>query len=308
MQLKDQQFQEDIMNKPLSLVTGAAGFIGSNLTDYLVRQGHQVVCVDNESADNEKFHWNDTTINVSADITDYKSMKNVFTGVDYVFHLAAESRLQPAINNPIQAVQRNCVGTTVMLQCAREAGVKRFIYSSTSSGYGNNPYPNVETQPDDSLNPYSASKVAAEKFCKMYTDLYGLETVILRYFNVFGNRSPSKGQYAPVIGIFQRQRDAGEPLTIVGDGSQRRDFVHVEDVARANYLASFMPLKGCAGQVFNVGSGTCYTIKQIADSISDNQVYIPKRDGEMDTTFADITKIGEVIGWKPEIDVLDWIK
>ena len=296
------------MNKPLSLVTGAAGFIGSNLTDYLVRQGHQVVCVDNESADNEKFHWNDTTINVSADITDYKSMKNVFTGVDYVFHLAAESRLQPAINNPIQAVQRNCVGTTVMLQCAREAGVKRFIYSSTSSGYGNNPYPNVETQPDDSLNPYSASKVAAEKFCKMYTDLYGLETVILRYFNVFGNRSPSKGQYAPVIGIFQRQRDAGEPLTIVGDGSQRRDFVHVEDVARANYLASFMPLKGCAGQVFNVGSGTCYTIKQIADSISDNQVYIPKRDGEMDTTFADITKIGEVIGWKPEIDVLDWIK
>ena len=308
MQLKDQQFQEDIMNKPLSLVTGAAGFIGSNLTDYLVRQGHQVVCVDNESADNEKFHWNDTTINVSADITDYKSMKNVFTGVDYVFHLAAESRLQPAINNPIQAVQRNCVGTTVMLQCAREAGVKRFIYSSTSSGYGNNPYPNVETQPDDSLNPYSASKVAAEKFCKMYTDLYGLETVILRYFNVFGNRSPAKGQYAPVIGIFQRQRDAGEPLTIVGDGSQRRDFVHVEDVARANYLASFMSLKGCAGQVFNVGSGTCYTIKQIADSISDNQVYIPKRDGEMDTTFADITKIGEVIGWKPEIDVLDWIK
>jgi UDP-glucose 4-epimerase len=296
------------MNKPLSLVTGAAGFIGSNLTDYLVRQGHQVVCVDNESADNEKFHWNDTTINVSADITDYKSMKNVFTGVDYVFHLAAESRLQPAINNPIQAVQRNCVGTTVMLQCAREAGVKRFIYSSTSSGYGNNPYPNVETQPDDSLNPYSASKVAAEKFCKMYTDLYGLETVILRYFNVFGNRSPAKGQYAPVIGIFQRQRDAGEPLTIVGDGSQRRDFVHVEDVARANYLASFMPLKGCAGQVFNVGSGTCYTIKQIADSISDNQVYIPKRGGEMDTTFADITKIGEVIGWKPEIDVLEWIK
>jgi len=296
------------MNKPLSLVTGAAGFIGSNLTDYLVRQGHQVVCVDNESADNEKFHWNDTTINVSADITDYKSMKNVFTGVDYVFHLAAESRLQPAINNPIQAVQRNCVGTTVMLQCAREAGVKRFIYSSTSSGYGNNPYPNVETQPDDSLNPYSASKVAAEKFCKMYTDLYGLETVILRYFNVFGSRSPAKGQYAPVIGIFQRQRDAGEPLTIVGDGSQRRDFVHVEDVARANYLASFMPLKGCAGQVFNVGSGNCYTIKQIADSISDNQVYIPKRGGEMDTTFADITKIGEVIGWKPEIDVLEWLK
>ena len=298
------------MSNCVSLVTGAAGFIGSNLVDYLLERGHTVVCVDNVSADNDKFHWkheSGMSINVKGDITDYKFMKNVFAGVDYVFHLAAESRLQPAIENPIRAVTKNCVGTTVMLQCAREVGVKRFIYSSTSSGYGNNPYPNVETQPDDSLNPYSASKVAAEKFCKMYTDLYGLETVILRYFNVFGDRSPTKGQYAPVIGIFQRQRDAGEPLTIVGDGSQRRDFVHVEDVARANYLAAIMPLRGHVGEVFNVGSGTCYTIQQIADAISYNQTYIDKRSGEMDTTFADITKIGKVIGWKPEIDVLEWL-
>ena len=303
------------MSKPLSLVTGAAGFIGSNLTDYLLSQDHQVICVDNESADNEKFHWNGETINVSGDITDYKFMKNVFNKVDYVFHLAAESRLQPAIHNPIQAVHKNCVGTTTMLQCAREAGVKRFVYSSTSSGYGNNPYPNDETQPDDCLNPYSASKVAGEKFCKMYYNLYGLETVVLRYFNVFGQRSPTKGQYAPVIGIFRRQRDAGEPLTLVGDGSQRRDFVHVEDVARANYLASMLPLKNMAkfnghdytGEVFNVGSGKNYSFKEIADAISDNQINIPKREGEMDTTLADISKIGKVIGWQPKIDVLDWV-
>ena len=298
-------------NKTLSLVTGAAGFIGSNLVDYLIKQGHQVICVDNESADNEKFHWNGTTMNVSGDITDYKFMTNVFTNVDYVFHLAAESRLQPAIQNPIGAVEKNCVGTTVMLQCAREAGVKRFIYSSTSSGYGNNPWPNTEDQPDDCLNPYSASKVAGEKFCKMYYKLYGLETVVLRYFNVFGQRSPTRGQYAPVIGIFRRQNEAGEPLTIVGDGSQKRDFVHVEDVARANYLASLMPLQrwghDYTGDVFNVGSGKNYSIKQIADCISDNQVYIPKRDGEMETTLADISKIGSVIGWQPEIDVLEWI-
>jgi len=294
----------------VSLVTGAAGFIGSNLVDYLLDQGHTVISVDNESANNEKFHWrheDGMLLNVKGDITNYKSMKNVFRGVEYVFHLAAESRLQSAIENPIQAVEKNCVGTTVMLQCAREVGAKRFVYSSTSSGYGNNPYPNVETQPDDCLNPYSASKIAGEKFCKMYTDLYGLETVVLRYFNVFGQRSPRKGQYAPVIGIFQRQNEDGSPLTIVGDGSQRRDFVHVDDVARANYLASIMPLNGHEGEVFNVGTGSAYSIQQIADAISDNQVYIDKRTGEMETTFADITKIGEVIGWKPEVDVLDWI-
>ena len=299
------------INKTLSLVTGAAGFIGSNLVDYLLKQDHQVICVDNESADNEKFHWNGTTMNVSGDITDYKFMTNVFNKVDYVFHLAAESRLQPAIQNPINAVHKNCVGTATMLQCAREAGVKRFIYSSTSSGYGNNPWPNTEDQPDDCLNPYSASKVSGEKFCKMYYNLYGLETVVLRYFNVFGQRSPTRGQYAPVIGVFRRQKEAGEPLTIVGDGSQKREFVHVEDVARANYLASIMPLQrwghDYTGDVFNVGSGKNYSIQQIADCISNDQVYIPKRDGEMETTLADISKIGSVIGWQPEIDVLEWV-
>ncbi len=294
----------------ISLVTGGAGFIGSNLVDYLLEQGHQVVCVDDESAEcNDKFYWNPKAINVKADVTDYKSMKNVFTGVEYVFHLAAEARLQPAIKNPIEAVYKNCVGTTTVLQCAREAGVKRLVYSSTSSGYGFNPSPNIETQPDDCLNPYSASKVAAEKFCKMYSDLYGLETVVLRYFNVFGERSPTRGQYAPVIGIFQRQRDAGEPLTIVGDGTQRRDFIYVKDVARANELAALMPgVKEHLGEVFNVGSGINYSVQEIADSISDNQTYIPKREGEMETTWSNIDKVNKVIGWKPEVDVLEWIK
>ena len=294
----------------ISLVTGGAGFIGSNLVDYLLSKGHEVVCVDNESAEcNDKFYWNPKAINVKGDVTDYKFMKNVFTGVEYVFHLAAEARLQPAIKNPIEAVYKNCVGTTTVLQCAREAGVKRLVYSSTSSGYGFNPSPNIETQPDDCLNPYSASKVAAEKFCKMYSDLYGLETVVLRYFNVFGERSPTRGQYAPVIGIFQRQKDAGEPLTIVGDGTQRRDFIYVGDVARANELAALMPgVKDHLGEVFNVGSGINYSVQEIADAISDNQTYIPKRDGEMETTWSNIDKVNKVIGWKPEVDVLEWIK
>ena len=294
----------------ISLVTGGAGFIGSNLVDYLLKQGHEVICVDNESAEcNDKFYWNDKACNIIGDITDYKFMKNLFTEVDYVFHLAAESRLQPAIKNPIEAVYKNCVGTTTILQCAREAGVKRFIYSSTSSGYGFNPSPNVETQPDDCLNPYSASKVAAEKFCKMYSDLYGLETVVLRYFNVFGERSPTRGQYAPVIGIFDRQKNNNEPLTIVGDGTQRRDFIYVGDVAKANLIAAEATLdKKYFGQVFNIGSGINYSVQEIADAISDNQTYIPKREGEMETTWSNIEKASEILGWKPEVDVLEWIK
>ena len=290
-----------------ALVTGAAGFIGSNLVDYLLHKKYEVICVDNESANNNKFHWNKKTQNAKADITKYKQMRPLFDGVDYVFHLAAESRLQPAIENPIHAVKMNCVGTTTILQCAREAGVKRVVYSSTSSGYGGNPWPNVETQPDDCLNPYSVSKITGEKLCKMYTDLYGLETVSLRYFNVFGDRSPTVGQYAPVIGIFQRQAKCGDALTIIGDGSQRRDFVHVQDVARANYLAAISPIYHMLGHVYNVGSGKNYSIQEIANAISDNQVYLPERPGEASTTLANIDRIGEVIGWKPEIDVMDWI-
>jgi UDP-glucose 4-epimerase len=291
-----------------SLVTGGCGFIGSHIVDYLMYLNHDVVVVDNHSADNEQFYERPGVEYHREDITDYSAMSIAMRDVDYVFHLAAESRLQPAIKNPIDAVTRNCVGTTVMLQAARNACVRRFVYSSTSSGYGNNPAPSVETQPDDCLNPYSASKVAAEKFCKMYTDLYGLDTVCLRYFNVFGSRSPTRGQYAPVIGIFDRQKAAGEPLTIVGDGSQKRDFVYVGDVARANYLASIMPLRGHNGEVFNVGSGKNYSIQEIADLISPEQKYIPKREGEMETTLANIDKIRSVIGWKPEVDVLEWIK
>jgi len=291
-----------------SLVTGGAGFIGSHLVDALLAEGHEVVCIDNESANNEKFYWNSKAININADITDYDWMRKAVSGVDYVFHLAAESRLQPAIKNPIEAVVKNCVGTTTVLQCAREEGVKKFIYSSTSSGYGMNSYPNVETQPDDCLNPYSASKVAAEKFCKMYTDLYGLKTVVFRYFNVYGERSPAFGQYAPVIGIFLRQKNEGNPLTIVGDGSQKRDFVHVKDVAAANILAATTDIPDeYYGQVFNIGSSNSVSVQEIADLISGNQVYIPKRDGEMDTTFANIDKVKKILGWTPKINVLDWI-
>jgi UDP-glucose 4-epimerase len=291
------------------LVTGAAGFIGSNLVDELIRQGHEVVGIDNESAEsNEEFYWNDKSENYKYDICDYEKTRTLYDGVDYVFHLAAESRIQPAILNPIEAVTKNCVGTCTVLQCSREAGVKKVVYSSTSSGYGFNESPNHENQPDDCLNPYSVSKVAGEKLCKMYTDLFGLKTIIFRYFNVYGERSPVKGQYAPVIGIFLRQKNDNESLTIVGDGEQRRDFTHVSDVVQANILAAITDIDDeFYGQLYNVGNGVNYSINEIASAISENTINIPPRIGEARTTLANNTKLRTTFGWEPKVNLFDWI-
>ena len=293
-----------------SLVTGGAGFIGSNLVDQLLEIGHEVVVIDNEYSDvHEQFYWNDKASNYCMDIRDYENTRPLYEGVDYVFHIAAEARIQPAIQNPIEAVSINSVGTVTVLQCAREAGVRRVMYSSTSSAYGMNPYPNVETQPDDCLNPYSVSKVNGEKLCKMYTDLFDLPTVIFRYFNVYGERQPLKGQYAPVIGIFLRQRDAGEPLTIVGDGEQRRDFTHVSDVVNANIMAAISnPEEGSFGEVYNVGNGVNYSVNEVAAMISDNTVNIPPRIGESRITLANNSKLNTTFGWSPKVKLEEWVK
>ena len=293
-----------------SLVTGGAGFIGSNLVDRLLEMGHEVVVIDNEYSDvHEQFYWNDKAKNYKYDIRDYENTRPLYDGVDYVFHIAAEARIQPAILNPIEAVSINSVGTCTVLQCSREAGVKRLMYSSTSSAYGMNQSPNIETQPDDCLNPYSVSKVNGEKPCKMYTSLYGLPTVCFRYFNVYGERQPLRGQYAPVIGIFLRQKAAGEPLTIVGDGNQRRDFTHVSDVVKANVMAAISnPDSEAFGQVYNVGTGTNHSINQIARMISNNVINLPSRPGESRITLANNKKINKIFGWNPEVKLENWIQ
>jgi UDP-glucose 4-epimerase len=292
-----------------SLVTGGAGFIGSHLVDKLLELGHEVVVIDNEYAEcHEQFYWNDGAQNYKYDIRDYENTRPLYEGVDYVFHVAAEARIQPAILNPIEAVSINSVGTVTVLQCAREAGVKKVMYSSTSSGYGFNEPPNHEDQPDDCLNPYSVSKVSGEKLCSMYTKLFGLNTVIFRYFNVYGERSPIKGQYAPVIGIFLRQKNDNEPLTIVGDGEQRRDFTHVSDVVSANIAAAISDVSDeNYGQLYNIGNGTNYSINEIADSISSNQVNIPPRVGEARTTLANNSKMRKVFNWEPKVNLFQWI-
>ena len=292
-----------------SLVTGGAGFIGSNLVDRLLEIGHEVVVIDNEYSDaHDQFYWNDKVQNYKYDIRDYEKTRPLYDGVDYVFHIAAEARIQPAILNPIEAVSINSVGTCTVLQCSREAGVKRVVYSSTSSGYGMNQSPNIETQPDDCLNPYSVSKVSGEKLCKMYTNLYGLPTILFRYFNVYGERQPLKGQYAPVVGIFLRQRAVGESLTIVGDGNQRRDFTHVRDVVQANILAATKEVDSDVfGQLYNVGTGNNYSVNQIARMISDNTINIAPRPGESRVTLANNQKLRKTFGWEPTIKLEDWI-
>lgn len=293
-----------------SLVTGGAGFIGSNLVDRLIRIGHEVVVIDNEYSDaHDQFYWNSKAENHLLDIRDYEKTRKLYDGVDYVFHLAAEARIQPAIENPVQAVDINVTGTCTVLQCARESGVKRVMYSSTSAAYGGNEPPNNENQPDDCLNPYSVSKVAGEKLCKMYTDLFGLPTIIFRYFNVYGERQPVRGQYAPVIGIFLRQKSQGEPLTIVGDGTQSRDFVYVGDVANANILAAITEVDSSAfGQVYNIGTGINYSVNEIASMISDNVVNLPPRVGESKITLADNSRMRTIFNWNPEGNVETWIR
>jgi len=293
-----------------SLVTGGAGFIGSNLVDGLLSLGHEVVVIDNEYSDaHDHFYWNDQTENHKFDIRDYEKTRPLYDGVDYVFHIAAEARIQPAILNPVGAISINSVGTCTVLQCAREAGVKKLMYSSTSAGYGMNSQPNVETQPDDCLNPYSISKVNGEKLCKMYTNLFNLDTVIFRYFNVYGERQPIRGQYAPVIGIFLRQLVAGEALTIVGDGEQRRDFTYVKDIVNANIMAAISNAdKEAYGQVYNVGSGENYSVNEVASMISDNIKYIPPRLGEARISLANVDKIYKTFAWKPQQNLEEWVK
>jgi UDP-glucose 4-epimerase len=293
-----------------SLVTGGAGFIGSNLVNKLLELGHEVTVIDNESSDaHDHPYWNAAADNHKLDVCDYEKTKKLYKGIDYVFHLAAEARIQPTIENPVKATLVNTLGTNVVLQCARESNVKRVMFSSTSAAYGKNTLPNVESQIDDCLNPYSVSKVSGEKICSMYTELFGLNTVIFRYFNVYGDRQPTKGQYAPVIGIFLRQAKHNESLTIVGDGEQRRDFIHVSDVVMANILAATVDVqKEAFGQVYNIGNGVNYSVNQIADLISSDQTNTPARLGESREALADNSKFKSVFGWEPKVSLVEWVK
>lgn len=282
------------------LVTGGAGFIGSNLVDELIRDGHTVTIVDNFSTGKEENlkKFGGTLLNINAE--DVKIDKPH----DVIFHLAALARIQPSIELPLESHAANLTSTVNMLNHAKKWGAK-FIFSSSSSVYGAGKEPpfNEDMIPNPG-SPYALQKFTSEQYCHLYHELFGLETVSLRYFNVFGERQPTTGAYAVAMGIFMRQMKEGKPITIFG-GEQRRDFTYVKDVVRANIDAMNVP-----HGVYNVGTGVNYSINEIVDLISKThpREYSDYKPGEYPVTLADMTKFEKVFGWKPQSIVPSWIK
>lgn len=290
------------------IVTGGAGFIGSNLVDKLIELGNNVICIDNESAEcHDQFYWNPKAKNYKYDICNYNLIAPLFKDIDCVFHVASDARIQPAILDPKKSIENNVIGTSNILELSRINKVKRVIYSSTSSAYGKAALlPNRENQSSDPLTPYSTAKVFGENLAKVYYNLYNLETISLRYFNVYGDRQPLRGQYAPVIGLFLKQKTEGKSLTIVGNGTQKRDFTNISDVVQANILAS--TVTNGFGEVYNIGTGINHSIVEIANMISNDVKFIPPRVGEVQETLASNTKFKKLTNWSPKVSLTEWLK
>ena len=289
-----------------ALVTGGAGFIGSNLVDKLLEDRHEVIVFDNETANtHDGYYWNDMAENYHVDLSKNRSSNLLQTycmDVDCIFHMAADISVQYSIESPFESYSNNINSLFNVLEFAKRYKIGKVVFSSSASVYGVTDKVCLETDATDPLNAYALSKLNGEQIMKMYHDLYDINTVSLRYFNVYGPRQSNTGQYAPVVGIFQKQKESNGALTIVGDGKQTRDFVHVSDVVSANMLVADRDVNG----VYNVGTGVEYSVNQIADLISDDQVYIPARVGEARRSVADISKI-KSIGWRPNVKLEEWI-
>jgi UDP-glucose 4-epimerase len=291
-----------------ALVTGGAGFIGSNIVDQLISDGVEVVILDNLSTGNKD------NINPSAKFTmcdiayaKIEYLVEQMEDVDVVFHLAAKARVQPSIDDPIPFHDANVTGTLNILLAAHKAGVKRVVYSASSSCYGDTvKFPTPEWAPKKPMSPYGLQKYVGEQYCKMFSDVYGLDTVSLRYFNIYGERMVLEGAYCLVMGIFARQMLEGKPLTITNDGEQRRDFTYVGDVVRANILAATHKDK-LNGDVFNIGNGKNFSVNEVADMFGGEKKYGEKRL-EPFQTLADNSKADLELDWRPKGNLPKWIK
>ena len=288
------------------LVTGGAGFVGSNLVDELIDQGNDVIIIDNLSTGlkeniNEKAEFHEL------DIRNLAEIKPLFRGVDYVFHLAAFARVEPSIKDPITSNDINLNGTLNILTAARDAKVKKVVYSASSSAYGNQEaMPLTEDMPTSPMSPYGLQKYMGELYCRLFSELYILPTVSLRYFNVYGKRMLLEGAYCLIIGIFANQKLKGQALTITGNGEQKRDFTSVIDVAKANILAAKSEKVG-KGEVINIGSGKNYSVNKVAAMIGGETTNIPPRI-EPYETLANNTLARELLGWVPTVNLPEWIK
>lgn len=286
-----------------TIVTGGAGFIGSHLAELLINQGHEVIVIDNLTSGREK---NLESVSSSpkfkianVDIRDVDSLRPYFDGVDWIFHLAGLADIVPSIEMPAQYYSTNVTGTFNVLECAREAGVKRFLYAASSSSYGiPEVYPTPENTPIKPQYPYALTKYMGEELVLHWAAVYKMPAVSLRLFNVYGIRSRTSGAYGAVFGVFLAQKLNGKPFTVVGDGRQTRDFTYVTDVADAFLTAANSDV---SGEAMNVGSGNHYSVNRLVELLGGPIEYIPRRPGEPDCTFADVSKIEKLLGWRAKV-------
>jgi len=286
-----------------TLVTGGAGFIGSHLVDLLIAENHEVTVLDNFSTGrpNNLAHVADQVRLIQCDLSIEGSWQDEFQGVDWVFHLAALADIVPSIQQPKAYFKSNVDGTFNVLQAAKERGISKFIYAASSSCYGiPDQYPTPETAPIRPQYPYALTKRLGEELVMHWAQVYELPALSLRFFNVYGPRSRTSGTYGAVFGVFLAQKLAGKPFTVVGDGHQTRDFTYVTDVAKAVRAAAQSTE---AGRIYNVGSGATVSVNRLVELLRGERVHIPKRPGEPDCTFADITRIQQELHWQPEVSI-----
>ena len=286
------------------MVTGGCGFIGSHICELLLEEGHEVKIIDNLSTGRlvnieHLKHFKNLTF-VQADISEYPAIESHFKGIDWVFHIAALADIVPSIEQPLTYHRANVDGTIAVLEASRKHHVKHLVYAASSSCYGiPDQYPTPETAPIRPQYPYAITKNIGEQYVLYWNQVYKLPVTSLRFFNVYGPRSRTSGTYGAVFGVFLAQKLNNKPFTIVGDGKQTRDFTFVSDIANACYTA--VQHEKAMGQIFNVGSGNTYSVNLLTQLLGGEVIYIPKRPGEPDTTFADISKIKSVLGWSPKV-------
>jgi len=286
------------------LVTGGAGFIGSNLVDDLIEEGHEVLVIDNLST-GKKEHINPKAKFFELDLRELDKIKPVFEGVDFVFHEAALARVEPSIKNPVLYNDNNVNGTLNTLVASRDAKVKKVVYASSSSVYGDQDVmPLTEDMVAKPTSPYGLQKYIGEQYCRVFSYLYDLPTVCLRYFNVYGKRMALEGAYASVISIFGQQRQKGEPMTIAGDGTHLRTYTYVGDIVKANILAVKSNVSD--GRAINTGQSTEYSVNQIAEMFGGPTVNIAERI-EPVRNLCGNKLAKELLGWEPTIDLPEWL-